>query len=45
MAIVIADTACVHPRAELEDEVEIGPYCVVGPAVRIGRGTHLVGHV
>jgi UDP-N-acetylglucosamine acyltransferase len=45
MAVVIADTACVHPRAELEDEVEIGPYCVIGPEVRIGRGTQLVGHV
>jgi UDP-N-acetylglucosamine acyltransferase len=45
MAMSIADTATVDPRAELADEVEIGPYCVVGPDVRIGRGTRLVAHV
>jgi UDP-N-acetylglucosamine acyltransferase len=45
MATSIADTACVDPRAELADDVEIGPYCVVGPDVRIGRGTRLIGHV
>ncbi len=45
MAIQIADTACVDPRAELADDVEVGPYCVIGPDVRIGRGTKLVGHV
>jgi UDP-N-acetylglucosamine acyltransferase len=45
MATMIADTACVDPRAELADDVEVGPYCVVGPDVRIGRGTRLIGHV
>jgi len=45
MATLIADTACVDPRAELADDVEIGPYCVVGPEVRIGRGTKLIAHV
>ena len=45
MATLIADTACVDPRAELADEVEIGPYCVVGPDVRIGRGSRLISHV
>lgn len=45
MATVIADTACVDPRAELADDVEIGPYCIVGPDARIGRGTRLIGHV
>jgi UDP-N-acetylglucosamine acyltransferase len=45
MPTVIADTACVDPRAELANDVEIGPYCVVGPDVRIGRGTRLIGHV
>ncbi len=44
MAFSIADTACVDPRAELADDVEVGPYCVIGPDVRIGRGTRLVGH-
>lgn len=45
MATLIADTACVDPRAELGNEVEVGPYCVVGPEVKIGRGTRLIGHV
>ena len=45
MATLIADTACVDPRAELADEVEVGPYCIIGPDVRIGRGTRLIGHV
>src|SRR3954453_13945599 len=44
MATLIADTACVDPRAELDDDVEVGPYCVVGPEVSIGKGTRLVAH-
>ena len=45
MATLIADTACVDPRAEIADDVEIGPYSVVGPDVKIGRGTRLLSHV
>jgi UDP-N-acetylglucosamine acyltransferase len=45
MATLIADTACVDPRAEIDDDVEIGPYCVVGPEVSIGKGTRLIAHV
>ncbi|CAN5898239.1 acyl-ACP--UDP-N-acetylglucosamine O-acyltransferase [soil metagenome] len=45
MATIISDTACIDPRAELADEVEVGPYCVIGPDVRIGRGTRLIAHV
>jgi UDP-N-acetylglucosamine acyltransferase len=45
MATLIADTACVDPRAELDDDVEVGPYCTVGPDVKVGRGTRLIGHV
>ena len=44
MATLIADTACVDPRAELDDEVEVGPYCVIGPEVMIGRRTRLIAH-
>ncbi len=44
MATLIADTACVDPRAELADDVEVGPYCVIGPDVTIGRGTRLIAH-
>lgn len=38
-------TAVVDPRAELAHDVEVGPYCVVGPGVRIDEGTRLLGHV
>jgi UDP-N-acetylglucosamine acyltransferase len=41
----IESTAVVDPRAELDDEVRVGPFCVVGPKVRIGRGTHLINNV
>jgi UDP-N-acetylglucosamine acyltransferase len=44
MATLIADTACVDPRAELAEDVEIGPYCVIGPDVKIGRSTRLIAH-
>jgi UDP-N-acetylglucosamine acyltransferase len=45
MATIIADTACIDPRAEIADVVEIGPYCVIGPDVKIGRGCRLIAHV
>ena len=38
-------TAVVDPRAELADDVEIGPYTIVGPGVRIDAGTRLLAHV
>lgn len=38
-------TALVDPHAELDSDVEIGPYCVIGPNVKIGRGTRLRSHV
>src|SRR5262249_28668185 len=45
MATVIADTACIDPRAQIADDVEVGPYCVIGPDVTIGRGSRLIAHV
>ena len=45
MATNIATSAVIDPRAELDDDVEIGPLCVIGPQVRIGRGTRLENHV
>ncbi|MCD6505003.1 acyl-ACP--UDP-N-acetylglucosamine O-acyltransferase [Candidatus Poribacteria bacterium] len=41
----IHPTAIVHPKAELDDEVEIGPYSIVEEYVRIGRGTKVGPHV
>ena len=38
-------TAVVDPRAELADDVAVGPYCVVGPDVRLDAGTRLESHV
>jgi UDP-N-acetylglucosamine acyltransferase len=45
MAASIAANAWVDPRAELDDDVEIGPFCMIGPGARIGRGTRLLNHV
>jgi UDP-N-acetylglucosamine acyltransferase len=41
----IHPTAIVDARAELAPDVEVGPYCIVGPGVRIDAGSRLVGHV
>jgi len=45
MAGYVADNVSIHPRAEIDDDVEIGPFCVIGPNVRIGRGTKLENNV
>ncbi len=45
MATYISENASVDRRAWIDDEVQIGPYCVVGPGVRIGRGSELISHV
>jgi UDP-N-acetylglucosamine acyltransferase len=45
MAIYVADNVAIDRRAEIEDEVEIGPFCVIGPHVHIGRGTRLENSV
>lgn len=38
-------TAILDPSVELDEGVRIGPYCVIGPKVRIGRDTVLDAHV
>jgi len=45
MPTIIAHTAVVDPRAELDDDVRIGHHCVIGPHVKIGRGTRLENSV
>src|SRR3954449_3757763 len=45
MAALIAETAAVDPRAEIAEGVEIGPYCVVGPAVMAAGTPRLIAHV
>ena len=41
----VADNVSIHPQAEIDLDVEIGPFCVVGPDARIGRGTRLENNV
>lgn len=38
-------TAIIDPKAKLDDDVTIGPYCVIGSEVKIGSGTILESHV
>jgi UDP-N-acetylglucosamine acyltransferase len=42
---VFHPTAVVHPNANIDRGVEIGPYCIVGENVSIARGTVLQSHV
>jgi len=45
MAFKIIQPAYIDPAAEIADEVYIGPFCVIGPRVKIGRGTRLENNV
>jgi UDP-N-acetylglucosamine acyltransferase len=38
-------TAIVDGDAIIDETAEIGPYCIVGPEVRIGAGTRLMSHI
>lgn len=41
----IHSSAVIHPNAQLEEEVEIGPFSVVGDNVKIARGSRIGAHV
>jgi len=41
----IHPTAIVHDGAELAADVEVGPFCIVGPHVRLSAGVVLHSHV
>lgn len=45
MSVIIAQTAVVDPKAQLDEDVRIGHFCVIGPNVKIGRGTRLENNV
>jgi UDP-N-acetylglucosamine acyltransferase len=45
MTGLVADLSRVDPRARVAKDAFIGPGCVIGPQVEIGRGTRLAGHV
>lgn len=42
--MAIHPTAVVSSRAELDAEVDVGPYVVIDGPVRIGRGTRILAH-
>ncbi len=41
----IHPTAIVHPGAEIDEGVEVGPFSIIGEHVRIGRGTVVMSSV
>jgi UDP-N-acetylglucosamine acyltransferase len=43
--MAIDPTARVADGACIEEGVEIGPYCIVGPQVEVGKGVRLIAHV
>ncbi len=43
--VKIDPTALVHPTAEMDSGVEIGPYSVIGEGVSIGKNTRISSHV
>ena len=42
---MIHSSAIVDPGAELESDVEVGPFSVIGPDVVVGAGTRVGSHV
>lgn len=45
VGLLIHPTAIVDSKAELADDVSVGPYSIIGPDVRIGSGTRIGPHV
>ncbi len=45
MEVLIDPRAIVHLGAELDSDVRVGPFSVIGPKVRIGAGTIIESHV
>ncbi len=45
MPVKISHLSHVDPRAELGENVDIGPFCFVGPDVTLGDGCQLQSHV
>ena len=42
---MIHKTAIVNSKAKISDNVEIGPYCIIGPEVEIGTNSVIHSHV
>jgi UDP-N-acetylglucosamine acyltransferase len=45
MATEIHATAIVDKEASLDEDVSIGPFCIIGSGARISRGTRLISNV
>lgn len=45
MALIQHPTAIVSPKAKIEENVRIGPYCIVNDDVYISEGTELIANV
>ena len=43
--VCVHPTAVVDPSADLDHDVEVGPYSVIGPKVSIGKGSRIRSHV
>jgi UDP-N-acetylglucosamine acyltransferase len=43
--VAIHSTAIIDLKAEIDSDVEIGPYVVIEGSVKIGRGTRVLAHV
>lgn len=43
--MAIHPTAIIDPDADISQEAEIGPYCIIGSGVTIGARTRLMAHV
>ncbi|MCL6272000.1 acyl-ACP--UDP-N-acetylglucosamine O-acyltransferase [Sansalvadorimonas sp. 2012CJ34-2] len=41
---MIDSRAVIHPSARLADDVEVGPFTIIGPDVEIGAGTKIHSH-
>ena len=42
---VIHPSSLVNPKAELAEDVVVGPFCIVDGKVKIGAGTVLMSHI
>jgi len=42
---LIDNTAIVHPQARLAEDIEIGPYCIIGAEVEVSVGCKIASHV
>ena len=42
---MIHPTAMISPEAEVDEDVEIGPYVIINGKVKVGSGTRIDSHV